>query len=78
MSRSLRASASSPSLDLAYENRVLREQLQAAYEDLRLARDQLARERSRSDRMAGIYQERIATLESDIAPGSAGPSSFQS
>ena len=69
--RVLLPSISSP--DLIYENRLLREQLNASQEDLRLARDQMARERSRHDRMSAIYQEQIARLEAKGGSTSGGP-----
>ena len=36
---------------------MLREQLSASQEDLRLAREQISRERVRSDRQSGIFKE---------------------
>ena len=53
----LRPSVSTPALYLEYENRLLREQLSASQEDLRLAREQISRERVRSDRQFGIFKE---------------------
>jgi hypothetical protein len=72
--RFLRPSISSPAVGLEYENQILREQLSASQEDLRLARDQNVRERSRLDRMIAMYRHAISRMGGNDDSGGAGPS----